>query len=104
MSSFASTPRRARRRQDEVPQPAHRPMVDLQGIGLLGVSALLFLALMSATPDDLPRWMGGMTTKAVPNDPVKNIIGPFGAVVSGWLIFMLGAAAWLIPLLLTWLA
>lgn len=94
--------RRPRRRQDEVPAPVRHPFSDLRALGLITVGALLFLALYTYTPDDVPSRFS-ISSRAVPNDPVLNAIGPFGAVVAGYTIFLFGPAAFLVPACLIWL-
>lgn len=94
--------RRPRRRQDEVPAPVRHPLSDIRALGLITVGALLFLALYTYTPDDVPSRFS-IASQAVPNDPVMNAIGPFGAVIGGYTIFLFGPAAFLVPACLIWL-
>ncbi len=94
--------RRPRRRQDEPPAPVRHPFSDLRALSLITVGALLFLALYTYTPDDVPPSFS-ISTRAVPNDPVLNAIGPFGAIIGGYTIFLFGAAAFLVPACLIWL-
>ena len=94
--------RRPRRRQDEAPDPVRHPFSDIKALGLITVGSLLFLALYSYTPDDVPPGFS-FASKSTPNDPVLNAIGPFGAIVAGETIFLLGAAAFLVPACLIWL-
>lgn len=92
---------RGRRRLEEA-QEERPALADVTALVLLGLGTLMFLALYSYTPGDLPSWVS-FSTRAVPNDPVVNIIGPFGAVAAGYLIFMHGAAAFLVPACLIWM-
>ena len=62
----------------------------------------MFLALASYTPDDLRPWVP-FATQNPPNDPVMNIIGPFGATMAGYTVFLLGGAAFLVPVCLLWM-
>ncbi len=94
--------RRPRRRQDEAPAPVRHPFSDIRALGLITLGALLFLALYTYTPDDVPPRFS-IASQAVPNDPVLNAIGPFGAVVGGYTIFLFGPAAFLVPACLIWL-
>jgi S-DNA-T family DNA segregation ATPase FtsK/SpoIIIE len=94
--------RRPRRHQDEAPVPVRHPFSDIKALGLITVGSLLFLALYSYTPDDVPPGFS-FASRAVPNDPVLNAIGPFGAIVAGETIFLVGAAAFLLPACLIWL-
>ena len=78
------------------------PLSDIRALGLITVGALLFLALYTYTPDDVPPRFS-IASLSVPNDPVLNAIGPFGAVIGGYTIFLFGAAAFLLPACLIWL-
>ena len=100
--SQSMSARRPRRRQDEAPAPVRHPLSDIRALGLITVGALLFLSLYTYTPDDVPPRFS-IASQAVPNDPVLNAIGPFGAVIGGYTIFLFGAAAFLLPACLIWL-
>ena len=78
------------------------PFSDIRALALITLGALLFLALYTFTPDDVPARFS-MSSRAVPNDPVLNAIGPFGAVIGGYTIFLFGPAAFLVPACLIWL-
>ncbi len=95
-------PRRPRRVQD-APSATHerRPLTDFTGIFLIGLGALLFLALISYSPDDLPAWM---RWSRLPSGVAEcgNVMGPAGAVVAGYAIFTLGGAAFFLPIGLIW--
>src|SRR5437016_13326497 len=62
---------------------------------LLGVGTLLFLALISYTPKDVPSWIW-FSQVSSPNKPAQNFIGPFGAIIAGFSYMMLGAASYLL--------
>jgi S-DNA-T family DNA segregation ATPase FtsK/SpoIIIE len=66
---------------------------------LLGVGTLLFLALISYTPKDVPSWVW-FSQVSSPNRPAQNFIGPFGAIVAGFSYMMLGAASYLLAVVL----
>lgn len=66
---------------------------------LLGVGALLFLALISYNPRDLPSWIP-WSYLSPPNRPAQNFIGPFGAVLASVCYFMVGAASYLLAVVL----
>jgi S-DNA-T family DNA segregation ATPase FtsK/SpoIIIE len=66
---------------------------------LLGVGTLLFLALISYNPKDLPSWVP-WSYLSPPNRPVQNFIGPFGAIVAGFCYLILGAASYLLTAIL----
>lgn len=75
---------------------------DIPAILMIVAGAALFMALATHTPDDLPAWTG-ISTKEPPNSPALNFFGPLGAVVAGYLFFLLGGAAYLLPFGLLWL-
>ncbi|MFN2622858.1 MAG: DNA translocase FtsK [Chthoniobacterales bacterium] len=66
---------------------------------LLGVGTLLFLALISYTPKDVPSWIW-FSQVSSPNKPAQNFIGPFGAIIAGFSYMMLGAASYLLAVVL----
>ena len=66
---------------------------------LLGVGTLLFLALISYNPKDLPAWVW-FSKVATPNSPAQNFIGPLGAIVAGFCYFIIGAASYLLAVVL----
>ncbi|CAN5652381.1 DNA translocase FtsK [soil metagenome] len=66
---------------------------------LLGAGTLLFLALISYAPKDLPSWVP-FSHLSPPNSPAQNFIGPIGAIVAGFCYFMIGAASYLLAAVL----
>ena len=66
---------------------------------LLGVGTLLFLALISYTPKDVPSWVW-FSQVSSPNRPAQNFIGPFGAILAGFCYLMIGAASYLLAAVL----
>jgi len=66
---------------------------------LLGVGTLLFLALISYTPKDVPSWIW-FSQVSSPNKPAQNFIGPFGAIIAGFSYMMMGAASYLLAVVL----
>jgi S-DNA-T family DNA segregation ATPase FtsK/SpoIIIE len=66
---------------------------------LLGVGTLLFLALVSYNPKDLPSWVP-WSFLSPPNRPVQNFIGPFGAILASICYSMIGAASYLLAAVL----
>ena len=66
---------------------------------LLGVGTLLFLALISYAPKDLPSWVW-FSKVSTPNSPAQNFIGPLGAIVAGFCYFMIGGASYLLAVVL----
>jgi S-DNA-T family DNA segregation ATPase FtsK/SpoIIIE len=65
------------------------------GLILLFVGTLLFLALISYNPKDLPSWWF-LCYLSPPNWPPQNFIGVFGAVFASIFYFLIGAASYLL--------
>ena len=66
---------------------------EVVAIILLGVGTLLFLALISYNPKDLPSWVP-WSYLSPPNKPAQNFIGPFGAILASFCYLTLGAASY----------
>lgn len=79
------------------PYPYHEGMA----ICLGGLALMLFLALVSYTPRDLPSWVPFSVT-AEDDKILSNFIGPAGVIVAGWMYFIFGAASYLVPAVLAW--
>ena len=63
---------------------------------LLGTGTLLFLALISYVPKDIPTWFPLLNSTSSPNHPAQNFLGPLGAVGAGLCYFLFGAASYLL--------
>src|SRR5438132_11488084 len=72
---------------------------EVVAIILLGVGTLLFLALISYNPKDLPSWVP-WSYLSPPNRPAQNFIGPFGAIIASVFYFVIGAASYLLAAVL----
>ena len=70
------------------------------GLVLLGAGTLLFLALVSYNPEDVPSWVPFISKQAGGSGPTENFIGPVGAIVAGAAYFLLGAASYLLAVVL----
>jgi len=66
---------------------------------LLGVGTLLFLALISYNPKDLPSWVPWSYLSPA-NRPAQNFIGPLGAIFASVFYFLIGAASYLLAAVL----
>jgi S-DNA-T family DNA segregation ATPase FtsK/SpoIIIE len=66
---------------------------------LLFVGTLVFLALISYNPKDLPSWVP-WSYLSPPNRPAQNFIGPFGAIIASVCYFIIGAASYLLAAVL----
>src|ERR1700757_5105436 len=71
------------------------PWNEVIGLVALGIGTVVFLALISYNPGDVPSWVW-FSYKSPPNNPTQNFIGPTGAIVAGFLYLTLGAAAFLV--------
>ena len=73
----------------------HNAWNEVFGLITLGIGTVLFLALISYDPRDVPSWFQ-ISYVSPSNDPTQNFIGPTGAIVAGVLYFAFGAAAYLV--------
>src|SRR6201997_4720422 len=73
----------------------HNAWNEVMGLVLLGAGTVLFLALISYTPKDVPSWVW-FSSVSPPNNPAQNFIGPTGAIVAGFMYLTLGAASYLV--------
>jgi S-DNA-T family DNA segregation ATPase FtsK/SpoIIIE len=76
----------------------HNAWNEVFGLIALGIGTVLFLALISYDPRDVPSWFQ-ISYISPSNDPTQNFIGPTGAIVAGVLYFAFGAAAYLVACL-----
>ncbi len=60
---------------------------------LLLTGTLLFFALISYSPRDLPSWVP-WSYLSPPNRPAQNFIGPFGAIFASVFYLLIGAASY----------
>jgi len=72
---------------------------EVTGILLIGAGLLIFLALVSYDPADVPGWVF-FSHVTPPNAKPGNFIGLAGVLVAGLLYFLFGAASYLISVLL----
>jgi S-DNA-T family DNA segregation ATPase FtsK/SpoIIIE len=70
------------------------------GLVLLGAGTLLFLALVSYSPDDVPSWVPVISSRSGAPERTENFIGPVGAIVAGLSYFLVGAASYLLSVVL----
>ena len=80
------------------PSRKHNAWNEVIGLILIGTGTVLFLALISYTPKDVPAWVW-FSSISPPNNPAQNFIGPTGAIVAGFLYLTLGAASYLVATL-----
>jgi DNA segregation ATPase FtsK/SpoIIIE, S-DNA-T family len=75
---------------------------EVTGIILIAVGVLLTLSLVSYSTGQLPQWGFLKDFSDRSDQGGGNLIGPVGAVLAFSLIFLLGAAGWLLPMGLIW--
>lgn len=68
-------------------------------LAMLFCGTLLFFALISYTPRDVPSWVW-FSQYSPANHPAQNFIGPVGAIVAGVCYWFIGAAAYLLAAIL----
>ena len=74
----------------------HNAWNEVYALILLGTGTLLFLALISYVPKDIPTWFPLLNSTSSPNHPAQNFLGPLGAIVAGLCYFLIGAASYLL--------
>jgi len=74
----------------------HNAWNEVYALVLLGTGTLLFLALISYVPKDIPTWFPLLNSTSSPNRPAQNFLGPLGAIVAGLCYFLIGAASYLL--------
>ena len=72
-------------------QPTHS-FHEVFSLVLLGAGTLLFLALISYSPSDVPSWFP-LSSVAGARGPVLNFIGSLGAIVACCAYAFLGVAS-----------
>ncbi len=77
----------------------HNAWNEVFALVLLFVGTLLFFALISYTPKDVPSWVW-FSHISPANHPAQNFIGPVGAIVAGICYQLIGAAAYLLAAIL----
>src|SRR6184192_250508 len=77
----------------------HNAWNEVFALVLLFVGTLLFFALISFTPKDVPSWIW-FSNISPANHPAQNFIGPVGAVVAGICYQLIGAGAYLLAAIL----
>ena len=74
----------------------HNAWNEVYALILLGTGTLLFLALISYVPKDIPTWFPLLNSTSSPNHPAQNFLGPLGAILAGICYFLIGAASYLL--------
>jgi S-DNA-T family DNA segregation ATPase FtsK/SpoIIIE len=77
----------------------HSAWNEVFALVLLFSGTLLFFALISYTPKDVPSWVW-FSHISPANRPAQNFIGPVGAIIAGICYQFIGAAAYLLAAIL----
>jgi DNA segregation ATPase FtsK/SpoIIIE, S-DNA-T family len=77
----------------------HSAWNEVFALVLLFSGTLLFFALISYTPKDVPSWIW-FSNISPANHPAQNFIGPVGAIIAGICYQFIGAAAYLLAAIL----
>jgi S-DNA-T family DNA segregation ATPase FtsK/SpoIIIE len=77
----------------------HSAWNEVFALVLLFLGTLLFFALISYTPKDVPSWVW-FSHISPANRPAQNFIGPVGAIIAGICYQFIGAAAYLLAAIL----
>jgi len=77
----------------------HSAWNEVFALVLLFSGTLLFFALISYTPKDVPSWIW-FSHISPANRPAQNFIGPLGAIIAGICYQFIGAAAYLLAAIL----
>ena len=77
----------------------HSAWNEVFALVLLFSGTLLFFALISYTPKDVPSWVW-FSNISPANHPAQNFIGPVGAIIAGICYQFIGAAAYLLAAIL----
>jgi DNA segregation ATPase FtsK/SpoIIIE, S-DNA-T family len=77
----------------------HSAWNEVFALVLLFLGTLLFFALISYTPKDVPSWVW-FSSISPANHPAQNFIGPVGAIIAGICYQFIGAAAYLLAAIL----
>jgi len=77
----------------------HNAWNEVFALVLLFVGTLLFFALISYTPKDVPSWVW-FSHISPANHPAQNFIGPVGAIIAGFCYQLIGAASYLLTAIL----
>jgi len=81
-------------------QPENQMVGEVVGLTLLGIGTLLFLALISYQPRDVPGWVPIIANSALASHINHNFIGPAGAIIAGIFYFLVGAGSYVVAAVL----
>jgi S-DNA-T family DNA segregation ATPase FtsK/SpoIIIE len=77
-------------------QQENHTVGEVIGLTLLGLGTLLFLALVSYNPRDVPAWVHILANSAAASHSNHNFIGPVGAIIAAFFYFLIGAGSYVV--------
>ncbi len=96
MARTKATPRQPQRREPAPEAPHQNPAHEFKGLLLLAAGLVLFLSLISYTPQDVPGWFPLRSGTARPSPHTLNFLGTLGAMIAVLTYTALGSAAYLL--------
>ena len=96
MARTKATPRPPQRREPAPEAPPEHPAHEFTGLVLLAAGLVLFLSLISYTPQDLPSWFSQRPGSVRPSPHTLNFLGTVGALIAVSTYTVLGSAAYLL--------
>ena len=96
MARTKATPRQPQRREPAPEAPHQNPAHEFKGLLLLAAGLVLFLSLISYTPQDVPGWFPLRSATARPSAHTLNFLGTLGAMIAVLTYTALGSAAYLL--------
>ncbi|MGA3171859.1 MAG: DNA translocase FtsK 4TM domain-containing protein [Chthoniobacteraceae bacterium] len=81
-------------------QQENQVVGEVIGLTLLGLGTLLFLALISYQPRDVPAWVPIIASSAHAGHARPDFIGPVGAIVAGIFFFLFGFGSFAVAAIL----
>jgi len=81
-------------------QQENHTVGEVIGLTLLGLGTLLFLALISYNPRDVPGWVPVIANSALSPHANHNFIGPAGAIIAGLFYLLVGAGSYVVAAVL----
>ncbi|MDT7042641.1 DNA translocase FtsK [Candidatus Nitronereus thalassa] len=98
MSTFPRS--RGKSIRSEVSSPPFKLSREILGISLFTLGVLVFLSVWSYSPQD-PSWLGPLISPSNESNGVsQNVVGMVGATIAAGLVWLVGSAALMIPILI----
>jgi S-DNA-T family DNA segregation ATPase FtsK/SpoIIIE len=88
--------RQPQRREPPPEAPVQSPSHEFTGLVLLAAGLVLFLSLISYTPQDVPGWFPLRSGAGRPSPHTLNFLGKLGAMIAASIYTALGSASYLL--------